>query len=49
MDVNIEIVFLYFLKSDFLDLLGLWFWRQHSFKYIIQVCKKKLFLLVLYK
>jgi len=29
MSVNIEIVFLDFLKNDFLDLRGLWFGRQY--------------------
>jgi len=30
MSVNIEIIFLDFLKNDFLDLRGLWFGRQFS-------------------
>jgi len=30
MCVNIEIVFLDFLKNDFLDLRGLWFGRRHT-------------------
>jgi len=29
--LNIEIVFLDFLKNNVLDLCGLWFGRQHSF------------------
>jgi len=30
MNVNIEIVFLDFLKNDFLDVRGWWFGRQYS-------------------
>jgi len=31
MNVIIELVFLNFLKNDFLDLRGLWFGRQYSY------------------
>jgi len=33
MNVNNEIIFLNFLKNHFLDLRGLWFGRQNTYRY----------------
>jgi len=38
MNVNIEIVYLDFLKSDFLDLRGLWFGQQNISKSFNDIC-----------